>query len=244
MVRIEPRQVFLRFAPTRTQSMQPPLLRCQSQGDRRIAMLRHDLYRGYTPVEVIRHYRNPGMPGRRGGGMPETPGAEMIVLFRVMELLVDGTQSPLLFHSGMVHRRLPQGPVQPGVFRDARAEGPDRIAPASRYIFIACPAIIPHGKATTGSPGKTRLPDLRAVPGIEPENSAGWKLPLQPVRVRQCKGKKIRKNVLCRNPLVLALLGASPGGSAPAAVASPVRIVPYYLSIKSERLITGNIVES
>jgi hypothetical protein len=50
--------------------------------------------------------------------------------------------------------------------------------------------------------------------------------------------------LLWRNPLVLALLGASPGGSAPAAVASPVRIVPYYLSIKSERMITGNIVES
>jgi hypothetical protein len=57
------------------------------------------------------------------------------------------------------------------------------------------------------------------------------------------KGVRI-KNRLCRNPLVLTLLGASPGGSAPAAVASPVRIVPYYLSIKSERLITGNIVES
>jgi hypothetical protein len=40
-----------------------------------------------------------------------------------------------------------------------------------------------------------------------------------------------------RNPLVLTLLGASPGGSAPAAVASPVRMVPYYLSIKSETLI-------
>ena len=50
--------------------------------------------------------------------------------------------------------------------------------------------------------------------------------------------------LLCKNPLILALLGASPGGSAPAAVASPVRIVPYYLSIKSERMIIGNIVES
>ena len=63
----------------------------------------------------------------------------------------------------------------------------------SRYIFIACSPIHPHGKATTGCPGKTRLPDLRAVPGFEYQNPTGWQLSLQPVRVRQCKRENVRE---------------------------------------------------
>ena len=89
---------FFRFALRKTQKIRAPLLRRQSQrGTGRIAMPRHYLYRGHTQIQVIRHYRNGGMPGRRGRrGRRQafTPKSGNENFVQVIELLVGVTQSP------------------------------------------------------------------------------------------------------------------------------------------------------
>jgi hypothetical protein len=93
MVRIAPIPDLFKICAPKKAKNDAPLLRRQSPGGTgRIAMPRHYLYRGHTQVQVLRHYRNRGMPERRGRRLAGAPrsGNEKCC-FRVIELLVDGT---------------------------------------------------------------------------------------------------------------------------------------------------------
>ncbi len=83
MVRIEPIQMFFRFALWRTFKAAPSCATSPPSETRRIAMPWQYLVYRNTQAEVLRHYRNEGMPERRGRRFSEPPGAGMEFLFQI-----------------------------------------------------------------------------------------------------------------------------------------------------------------
>jgi len=69
-------------APKKTNNAAPSCAASPPRGTGSIAMPRYYLYRGQTQVQVIRHYRNRGMPerwGRRLAGAPKSSGNKIFV---------------------------------------------------------------------------------------------------------------------------------------------------------------------
>jgi len=74
MVSIEPIQVFLKICgPENTKNIAPSYAPSPPRGTGRIKMPRHYLHQAHSPVQEIWHYRNRGMPGRRGPWLAGAP---------------------------------------------------------------------------------------------------------------------------------------------------------------------------
>ena len=93
MVSIVPILDFFKIcAHKKTNNAAPSCAASPPRGKGSIAMPRYYLYRGHTQVQVIRHYRNRGMPERRGRRLAGAPkSGNEIFCFRFIELLVDVT---------------------------------------------------------------------------------------------------------------------------------------------------------